>query len=80
METRNELMIYAGKDDYTGRRDGRCAHPNTVRGRVAPRKVEVHGSACTLLAGRKYAILGGTYYLFSRRGWTLSEPIGPTHS
>ena len=44
METRNELMIYAGKDDYTGRRDGRCAHPNTVRGRVAPRKVEVHGS------------------------------------
>ena len=45
METRNEVMIYAGKDDYTGRRDGRCAHPNTVRGRVAPRKVEVHGSA-----------------------------------
>ena len=45
METRNELMIYAGKDDYTGRRDGRCAHPNTVRGRIAPRKLEVHGSA-----------------------------------
>ena len=45
METRNELMIYAGKDDYAGRRDGRCAHPNTVRGRVAPHKVEVHGSA-----------------------------------
>ena len=49
METRNELMIYAGKDDYTGRRDGRCAHPNTVWGRVAPRKVEVHGSAYPLL-------------------------------
>ena len=49
METRNELMIYAGKDDYAGRRDGRCAHPNTVRGRVAPRKVEVHGSAWQLL-------------------------------
>ena len=45
METRNEMMIYAGKDDYAGRRDGRCAHPNTVRGRVAPRKVEVHGLA-----------------------------------
>ena len=45
MDTRNELMIYAGKDDYAGRRDGRCAHPNTVRGRVAPRKVEVHGLA-----------------------------------
>ena len=51
METRNELMIYAGKDDYVGRRDGRCAHPNTVRGRVAPRKVAVHGSACSIARG-----------------------------
>ena len=49
METRNEVMISAGKDDYAGRRAGRCAHPNTVRGRVAPRKLEVHSSAFHLL-------------------------------
>ena len=43
VEKRNGLKIYEGKDDYTDRQYGRCAHPNTVWGRVAPRKVEVHG-------------------------------------
>ena len=72
METRNELMIYAGKDDYAGRKDGRCAHPNTVRGRIAPRKVEVHGSAFSLARVLTLRNLSGELFWTSR--WTLNDP------
>ena len=56
-----EVMIYAGKDDYAGRRDGRCAHPNTVWGRVAPDKVAVNGLALPLARVVTLRILVGTF-------------------
>ena len=62
VEKRNGLKIYEGKDDYTDRQYGRCAHPNTVWGRVAPRKVEVHGSAWPLLREQFFRLLSGDFF------------------
>ena len=46
MDQRDELKRDEGKDGCKDRRYDRCAHPNTVWGRVAPVKarvkVEVH--------------------------------------